>query len=204
VDVKCGQKFIGYGLKGRDSSTQHTGHGLKGRDISDLNIGHGLKGLDSSTQHTGRGLKGRDISAQGNALGQAHPPTLRRPVRAQHIPHSTCSAHLKCRKKSLHVPPLQGINLLNNSVPRALPWAVMLLPLTGRPNNNHNIVQTGSNRAGTRIASQTFVHQGGQPVRTRAWHGNACRDMGGTLAEAPGSNPATASYRYFEPDEHED
>ncbi|HPO13410.1 MAG TPA: RHS repeat-associated core domain-containing protein [Candidatus Hydrogenedentes bacterium] len=27
-------------------------------------------------------------------------------------------------------------------------------------------------------------------------------DMGGTLAEAPGSNPASASYRYFEPDEH--
>jgi len=46
-----------------------------------------------------------------------------------------CGDAGKYEKRS-HVAPLQGMFHLNTPIPRALPWAVMLVPLPGRSDGN--------------------------------------------------------------------
>ncbi len=65
--------------------------------------------------------------------------------------------------------------------------------ILGTGNSGELFHWAGGRMIGETNSSGTFVRSF---VQQPFW------DMGGTLAEAPGSNPATASYRYFEPDEH--
>jgi len=96
-----------------------------------------------------QGLKGLHITAQGNALGHGQPHPTHRPVRAGHFGYSRHYADTGSQEKRRHVVPLQGGIVRGELVPRALPWAVVLLPLSGRSDGKPNITGTsqGSHQA---------------------------------------------------------
>jgi len=95
------------------------------------------------------GLKGLHIAAQGNALGHGQPRPTHRPVRAGHFGYSRHDADTGSWERRRYVMPLQGGIVRDEPVPRALPWAVMLLPLSGRSDGKPNITGTsqGSHQA---------------------------------------------------------
>ncbi len=71
------------------------------------------------------GLKGRHNKAQGNALGIAAPnsPALKGRKRAMSFAARRAGAD--------SIPPLQGFRSETGVTPRALPWALLWLPLRG-------------------------------------------------------------------------
>src|SRR2546422_633869 len=71
------------------------------------------------------GLKGRNNTAQGNALGidARNAPALK----GRNKP--TCFGARRFLRAS--IPPLQGFRSEGGFIPRALPWAELLLPLWG-------------------------------------------------------------------------
>ncbi len=86
-----------------------------------LVIGHWALGIPPVIRP---GLKGQNNTAQGNALGIAvpDPPALK----GRDNTSTTGSGG-----SSKHIPPLQGLFSEGGIIPRALPWALLKLPLWG-------------------------------------------------------------------------